>query len=94
MIVRPEPCEAHLEQAPPETRSQLEIADILRRFGPSYAQTHSVSPFEQRMIETSSLAEPPAWAVIGNAALSAALSGKPTTPVAIGIVLSVRASPR
>ena len=51
MIVRPEPCEAHMEQAPPETRSQLEIADILRRFGPSYAQTHSVSPFEQRMID-------------------------------------------
>jgi hypothetical protein len=51
MIVRPEPCEAHMEQASPGTRSQLEIADILRRFGPSYAQTHAVSPFEQRLID-------------------------------------------
>ena len=51
MIVRPEPCEAHMEQASPETRSQLEIADILRHFGPSYAQTHAVSPFEQRLID-------------------------------------------
>jgi hypothetical protein len=29
----------------------VELADILRRFGPSYAQTHSVSPFEQRIID-------------------------------------------
>jgi hypothetical protein len=40
-----------MEQASPETRSHLEIADILRRFGPSYAQTHAVSPFEPRLID-------------------------------------------
>ena len=51
MMVRPEPCEAHMDQASTETRSRLDIADILRRFGPSYAQTHSVSPFEQRLID-------------------------------------------
>ena len=51
MVVRPEPCEAHIDPASPETRSRLEVADILRRFGPSYAQTHSVSPFEQRLID-------------------------------------------
>ncbi|MDH3601119.1 MAG: transposase zinc-binding domain-containing protein [Candidatus Tectomicrobia bacterium] len=51
MIVRPEPCEAHMDPASPETQSRLEVADILRRFGPSYAQTHSVSPFEQRIID-------------------------------------------
>lgn len=51
MIVRPEPCEAHMDQASTETQSRLEVADILRRFGPSYAQTHSVSPFEQRIID-------------------------------------------
>jgi hypothetical protein len=34
-----------------ETRPRLELADILRRFGSSYAQTHSVSPFEQRIID-------------------------------------------
>jgi len=47
----PEPCEAHIAQASCETRSGLEVADILRRFAPSYAQTHSVSPFEQRLID-------------------------------------------
>ncbi|ETX08296.1 MAG: hypothetical protein ETSY2_06210 [Candidatus Entotheonella gemina] len=47
----PEPCEAHLAHASGETRSGLEVADILRRFGPSYTQTHSVSPFEQRIID-------------------------------------------
>ena len=51
MMVRPEPCETHMDQASTETRSRLDIADILRRFGPSYAQTHSVSPFEQRLID-------------------------------------------
>jgi Zn ribbon nucleic-acid-binding protein len=34
-----------------ETTARLELADILRRFGLSYAQTHSVSPFEQRIID-------------------------------------------
>lgn len=42
----PEPCEAHLAKASAEDTSRLEVADILRRFGPSYAQTHSVSPVE------------------------------------------------
>ena len=46
-----EPCEAHLAISSGESRSRLELADILRRFGPSYAQTHSVSPFEQRLID-------------------------------------------
>ena len=46
-----EPCEAHIAQAPAEDSPRLEVADILRRFGPSYAQTHSVSPFEQRIID-------------------------------------------
>ena len=46
-----EPCEAHLTNSFPETRSRLELADILRRFGSSYAQTHAVSPFEQRIID-------------------------------------------
>jgi hypothetical protein len=47
----PEPCEAHPEPASTQAQRQLEVADILRRFGPSYAQTHSVSPFEQRIID-------------------------------------------
>jgi hypothetical protein len=34
-----------------EVSSRLEIADILRRFGPSYGQTHSVSPCEQHIID-------------------------------------------
>jgi hypothetical protein len=34
-----------------DPRSGLELADILRRFGPSYAQTHSVSPFEHRILD-------------------------------------------
>lgn len=46
-----EPCEAHTAQASPETSSRLDVADILRRFGPSYAHTHAVSPFEQRIID-------------------------------------------
>ena len=46
-----EPCRAHLDQPRAGTHSPLELADILRRFAPSYAQTHSVSPFEQRIIE-------------------------------------------
>jgi hypothetical protein len=29
----------------------VELADILRCFGPSYARTHAVSPFEQRIID-------------------------------------------
>jgi hypothetical protein len=40
-----------MDQSSAETQSRLEIADILCRFGPSYAQTHSVSPFEQRIID-------------------------------------------
>jgi hypothetical protein len=47
----PEPCEAHLIHSSDDTRSRLELADILRLFGPSYAQTHSVSPVEQRIID-------------------------------------------
>jgi hypothetical protein len=47
----PEPCEAHLAKASAGDTSRLEVADILRRFGPSYAQTHSVSPVEQRIID-------------------------------------------
>ena len=47
----PEPCEAHMARSSAETRPRLELADILRRFGPSYAQTHSVSPFEQRIMD-------------------------------------------
>ena len=47
----PETCEAHLAHSSTETRSRLELADILRRFAPSYAQTHAVSPFEQRIID-------------------------------------------
>jgi len=50
-MLAPEPCQAHMEQASTTTRNPLEIADILRRFAPSYAQTHSVSPFEQRIID-------------------------------------------
>lgn len=50
-MLAPEPCEAHSAKASVEANSPLEIADILRRFGPSYAQTHSVSPFEQRIID-------------------------------------------
>jgi hypothetical protein len=40
-----------MDQASTETRSYLEVVDILRRFGPSYAQSHSVSPVEQRLID-------------------------------------------
>ena len=40
-----------MTHAPSETGSRLELADILRRFAPSYAQTHSVSLFEQRIID-------------------------------------------
>lgn len=47
----PEPCEAHLIHSSDDTRPRLELADILRLFGPSYAQTHSVSPVEQRLID-------------------------------------------
>jgi hypothetical protein len=47
----PEPCEAHLDHSSGETRSRLERADLLRRFGPSDEQTHSVSPFERRIID-------------------------------------------
>ncbi len=47
----PQPCEAHTEQASVETHGPVELADILRRFGPSYARTHAVSPFEQRLID-------------------------------------------
>ena len=32
-------------------KPRWEVADILRLFGQSYAQTHSVSPFEQRVID-------------------------------------------
>ena len=47
----PEPYEAHTDQASVEIHGRVELADILRRFGPSYARTHAVSPFEQRMID-------------------------------------------
>lgn len=50
-MLRPEPCEAHLANAPAEAGARLEVADILRHFSPSYAQTHAVSPFEQRLID-------------------------------------------
>jgi len=47
----PEPCEAHRAKVSSEVSSRLEGADRLRRFGPSYAQTHAVSPFEQRIMD-------------------------------------------
>ena len=51
MAVRPAPCEAHMVQVSTESQSRLEVADILRHFGPSYAQTHAVSSYEQRIID-------------------------------------------
>jgi len=50
-MLLPEPCEAHTAKASGEANTHLEVADILRRFAPSYAQTHSVSPFEQRILD-------------------------------------------
>jgi Putative transposase/Transposase zinc-binding domain len=50
-VLAPEPCEAHLAKTSPEVSSHLEMADILRCFGPSYRQTHPVSPFEQHIID-------------------------------------------
>jgi predicted Zn-ribbon and HTH transcriptional regulator len=50
-VIRPEPRQAHTAKAPTLNTTRLEVADILRRFGPSYAQTHAVSPFEQRLID-------------------------------------------
>ena len=47
----PEPCAAHLADSSRDTHPRLELADILRRFGPSYAQSHSVSPVEQRILD-------------------------------------------
>jgi hypothetical protein len=47
----PAPCEPHLASSSPGDPPHLEVADILRCFGPSYAQTHSVSPFEQRILD-------------------------------------------
>ena len=44
MAVRPTPCEAHMDQVSTESQSHLEVADILRHFGPSYVQTHSYRP--------------------------------------------------
>jgi hypothetical protein len=35
----------------PSNKPRWEVADILRLFGQSYAQTHSVSPFEQRVMD-------------------------------------------
>jgi hypothetical protein len=35
----------------PHDKPRWEVADIFRLFGESYAQTHSVSPFEQRVID-------------------------------------------
>lgn len=93
----PEPCEAHMAKASAETHARLELADILRRFGPSYAQTHSVSPVEQRIIDdltacrTASLGYVGGLtSVISSTVISVALSGTLTTPAVIGIVLNVR----
>ncbi len=47
----PAPCEPHLAPTPADSPPGLEVADILRRFGPSYAQAHSLSPFENRIID-------------------------------------------
>jgi Putative transposase/Transposase zinc-binding domain len=51
MAVRPTTCEAHMDPVSTERQGHLEVADILRHFGPSYVQTHSVSPFEQRLLD-------------------------------------------
>ena len=50
-MLAPEPYEAQRAKVSSEVSSRLEVADILRRFGPSYAQTHTVSPFEQRIMD-------------------------------------------
>jgi hypothetical protein len=41
----------HAISPEPSDKPPWEVADILHRFGESYAQTHSVSPFEQRVID-------------------------------------------
>jgi hypothetical protein len=41
----------HAHSPEPGDKPRWEVADILRRFGQSYAQTHSVSPFEQRVMD-------------------------------------------
>jgi Putative transposase/Transposase zinc-binding domain len=41
----------HAISPEPSDKPRWEVADILRRFGESYAQTHSVSSFEQRVID-------------------------------------------
>lgn len=40
-MLAPEPYEAQRAKVSSEVSSRLEVADILRRFGPSYAQTHT-----------------------------------------------------
>jgi hypothetical protein len=97
-VLSPEPCEAHTANASVDANSRLEVADILRRFGPSYAQTHSVSPFEQRLIDAliacriASLGGQ-GWSnprTTWSTALSVALSVRLTTRAAIGMVPNVR----
>ncbi len=46
-----QPCGSHQGPPEPSANPHLEVADILRRYGRSYAQSHSVSPFEQRVID-------------------------------------------
>lgn len=45
------PPEAHRASVATPPSNRVEVADILRLFGSSYAQTHSVSPVEQRIID-------------------------------------------
>jgi hypothetical protein len=100
-VIVPEPRQAHTAKAPALNTTHLEVADILRRFGPSYAQTHAMSPFEQRLIDDLITCRTARLGYVGgltsaiwSAALNAVLSDKLTTRAAIGIVPNVRPSPR
>ena len=71
------------------TPPRWEVADIVRLYGASYRQTHPVSPGQQRVLEAIAACRT-AQQRAYRRCRSAASSATPTTPVAIGTVLSVR----
>jgi len=76
-------------------RPTLEVADIFRRCGPHYRQTHAdaLSRAQRRAMSAMELCRTPRLAVMSSSAMRVAISASPATRAAITAVRSASRSP-
>ena len=73
-------------------RGALEVADVFRRHGAAYRDTHGghLSRGQRRVMGAIEPAARPRWAVMSNSATAAASFASPTIPAATGTARSAK----